>query len=75
MSMISYYTKVHLSKCNGSRVVSTKQIMNFYIQTVAVFVFLVFDKNCLIKSCSIYQCTKFHGPTLTGASFTSTSEV
>jgi hypothetical protein len=24
MSMISYNTKVHLSKCNGSRVVSTK---------------------------------------------------
>jgi hypothetical protein len=51
--------------------------MNFKIQTAAMFVFFVFDKNDLIKSCSsfeIYQDTKFHGPTLTGASFASTSE-
>jgi hypothetical protein len=39
MSMISYYTKVHLSKCNGLWVVSTKQTMNFNIQTAAMFVF------------------------------------
>jgi hypothetical protein len=55
MSMISYYTKVNLSKCNGSWVVSTKQIMNFYIQTAAMFVFFVFDKNDLIKSCSSFE--------------------
>jgi hypothetical protein len=76
--MISYHTKVHLSKCNGSWVVSTKQTMNFNIQTAAMFVFFVFDKNYLIKSCSslkIYQYTKCHGPMLTGASFASTSEV
>jgi hypothetical protein len=53
--MISYYTKVHLSKCNGSWVVSTKQTMNFNIQLVAMFVFLVFDKNGLIKSCSSFE--------------------
>jgi hypothetical protein len=41
--MISYYTKVNLSKCNGSWVVSTKQTMNFNIQTAAIFVFFVFD--------------------------------
>jgi hypothetical protein len=52
MSMISYYTKVHL--CNGSWVVSTEQTMNFNIQTAAMFVFLVFDKNGLIKSCSSF---------------------
>jgi hypothetical protein len=44
-----------------------------------MFVFFVFDKNGRIKSCSsfekIYQCTKFNGPTLTGASFVLTSEV
>jgi hypothetical protein len=45
MSMISYYTKVHLSKCNGSRVVSTKETMNFNIQMAAMFVFFVFDKK------------------------------
>jgi hypothetical protein len=40
--MISYYTKVHLSKCNGSWVVSTKQNMNFNIQMAAMFVFFCF---------------------------------
>jgi hypothetical protein len=55
MSMISYYTKVHLSKCNGSWGISTKQTMNFNIQTAAMFVFFVFDKNGLIKSCSSFD--------------------
>jgi hypothetical protein len=41
MSMISYYTKVHLSKCNGW-VVSPKLTMNFNIQTAAMFVFVCF---------------------------------
>jgi hypothetical protein len=49
MSMISYYTKVHLSKCNGSWVVSTKQNTNFNIQTAAMFVFFVFGKMVLLK--------------------------
>jgi hypothetical protein len=79
MSLISYYTKVHLSKWNGSWVVSTKQTINLNIQTAAMFVFFVFDKNGLIKSCSSFEdisvFLKFHGPTLTGASFASTSEV
>jgi hypothetical protein len=55
MSKIFYYTKVHLSKCNGSWVVSTKQTMNFNIQLAAMFVFFVFDKNCLIKICSSFE--------------------
>jgi hypothetical protein len=55
MTMISYYTKVHLSKCNGSWVVSTKQTMNFNIQTAAMFVSFAFDKKCLIKSCSSFE--------------------
>jgi hypothetical protein len=42
MSMISYYTKVHLSTCNGSWVVSTDQTMNFNMQTAAMFEFLCF---------------------------------
>jgi hypothetical protein len=49
MSIISYYTKVHLSKCNGSWVVSTKQTMNFNIQMAVMFVFFVIDKNGLKK--------------------------
>jgi hypothetical protein len=51
--MTSYYTKVHLSESNGSWVVSTKQTMNFNIQTASMFVF--FDKNGLIKSCSLFE--------------------
>jgi hypothetical protein len=53
--MISYCTKVHLSKCNGSWVVSAKQTVNFNIQLAAMFVFFVFDKNGLIKSCSSFE--------------------
>jgi hypothetical protein len=78
LSMIFYYTKVHLSKCNSSRVVSTKQTMNFNIQLTAMFVFFVFNKNVLLKvvhPLKISQKTKFHVPTLTGASFASISEV
>jgi hypothetical protein len=55
-----------------------KQTMNFNIQTAAMFVFFVFDKNGLLKvvhPLKIYQYTKFHVPTLTGASFAPTSEV
>jgi hypothetical protein len=55
MTMISYKTKVHLSKCNGSWVLSTKQNMNFNIQTAAMFVLLCFWKNCLIISCSSFE--------------------
>jgi hypothetical protein len=75
--MISYYTKVHLSKYNGSWVVSTKQTMNFNIQTAAMFVFL-FDKNGLIWSClsfediSVYKISWSH---VVWWKFTSTSEV
>jgi hypothetical protein len=49
--------------------------MNFNIQLAAMFVFFVFDKNGLIKSCSSFEDTKFHVPMLTGASFASISEV
>jgi hypothetical protein len=55
MSMIFDYTKVHLSKCNGSWVVSTKQTMNFNIQLAAMFVFFAFDKNGPIKSYSSFE--------------------
>jgi hypothetical protein len=55
ISMISYYTKVYLSKCNGSWVVSTKHTTNFNIRTAAMFVFFVYDKSGLIKSCSTFE--------------------
>jgi hypothetical protein len=77
--MISYYTKVHLSKCTGSWVVSTKPTMNFNIQTAAMFVFFLFLTKMVslkvVHPVKIYQYTIFHGPTLTGASFASASEV
>jgi hypothetical protein len=76
-SMICYYTKVYLSKCNGSWGVSMKQTMNFF-QLAAMFVFLFLTKIVLLKvvhPLKIYQYTKFHVPTLSGASFASTSEV
>jgi hypothetical protein len=53
--MIFYYSKFYLSKWNGSRVVCTKPTMNFNIQLAAMFVFFVFDKNGLIKSCSSFE--------------------
>jgi hypothetical protein len=53
--MISYYTKVHLSKCNGSWVVSTKETMHFNIQLAVMFVFFASDKKGLIKSCSFFE--------------------
>jgi hypothetical protein len=53
--MISYYTKAHLPKYNGSWVVSTKQTMNFNIQLATMFVFFVFYKIGLIKSCSSFE--------------------
>jgi hypothetical protein len=55
MSMISYCTKVHVSMCNGSWVVYTKETMNCNISTVVMFVFFVFDKNGLTKSCSTIE--------------------
>jgi hypothetical protein len=75
--MTSYSSKVHLSKCNGSWVVSTEQTINFNIQTAAMFVFFLTKMVSLkvVHPLKIYQNTKFHGPTLIGASFASTSEV
>jgi hypothetical protein len=78
MSTSSYYTEVHLSKCNGSWVVSTEQTMNFNIQTAIMIYFLFLKKMVLLKvvhPLKIYQYTKFHCPMLTGASFASTSDV
>jgi hypothetical protein len=34
--------------------------MNFNIQTAAIFVFFVFDKNGLIKSCSSFEDLSVH---------------
>jgi hypothetical protein len=52
MSMIFHCTKIDLSKCNSSLVVSIKQNFYFYFQLPAMFVFLFFRKSYLIKRCS-----------------------
>jgi hypothetical protein len=53
--------------------------MNINIQTAAMFVFFLFLTKMVslkvVHPLKIYQYTEFHGPTLTGASFASTSEV
>jgi hypothetical protein len=77
MYLIFYYTKLNLSN-----------FMSCFHKTKCKFLlsdalhirsfFFNFRKCCLIKIVhrfKIYQHTKFHGPTLTGASFASTSEV
>jgi hypothetical protein len=58
--------------------VSIKQNVNFKFQLSAMFVFLVFRKVVLlivVHPLNTYRNTKIHGPTLTGVSFTFTSEV
>jgi hypothetical protein len=76
--MFFHSTELHLSKCNGSWVVSNKQNVNFNFQPPAIFIFLVFHKSCLIENShhlKICQHTKFLVPTLIGASFACTPVV
>jgi hypothetical protein len=54
MSMISYCKKL-ISQSATVHELSTQKTMNFNIQTTAMFVFLVFDKNGLLKSCSSFK--------------------
>jgi hypothetical protein len=46
-SMIFHYTKLHLLKFNGPRVVYIKQSMNFKLQLQSAFVFFALHKNGL----------------------------
>jgi hypothetical protein len=77
MFTIFQCTEMHLSNSNGSRVFSIEQNVNFKIQPL-LFVFFIYHKIGLLQVVHpliIYQNTKFHGATLTGASFMFTSEV
>jgi len=52
--------------------------MNFNIQPFSTLECFVFYKNGLVKTVhplTVFRRTKCHGPTLTGASFASISEV
>jgi hypothetical protein len=56
-SIIFYYTKLHLRKCNGSWVVSMKQNMNFKFTLPSTFMLFVFShKNGLNESSSFFEC-------------------
>jgi hypothetical protein len=54
-SMIFQCTELHMSKCNGSCVLSIKFNMYLNIQPPAMFVLLVFPKSGIIKSCLSIQ--------------------
>jgi hypothetical protein len=62
MSMIFHCTKLHLSKCNGSWVVSTKLNKNLNIQLSSMFVFFAFHKNCPLNvhHLKMHQHTSSH---------------
>jgi hypothetical protein len=71
--MIFYCTKLNLSKCNGSQVVSIKQNMKF--GGVCIFASLGFHKNDLIRSCSSTENLSAYKIVWSrGASFVSVSE-
>jgi hypothetical protein len=76
--MTSYFTKLYLSKCNVSRVVSINKIFYFNCPSFSTLVILAFTKISALKivhALKIYQHKKFRSPTLPRANFTTTSEV
>jgi hypothetical protein len=78
MSMIFHCTRLHLSKCRVSRVVSIKQNDNGNFKQPAMLVILVFRKRGHLKfvnSLKLYQHTKCHCPTLAVPCFASASEI
>jgi hypothetical protein len=52
MSMIFHCTNFRLFQCNGSWGIAIKQNIHFKFQPPSMFVFFVFRKSGLIKSCS-----------------------
>jgi hypothetical protein len=78
MSNTFHCTKLRLSKCTDSWVDAVKKNADFNYEPPSMFVFLVFRKIVSLKvilPLKGYQNIKFHGSTLTRASFASTSEV
>jgi hypothetical protein len=60
ISIIVHCTKLHLCKCNSSKVVSIKQNVNLKFQPPAIFTFFGFRKCTLIKSCSSFKDLSAH---------------
>jgi hypothetical protein len=59
MSTIFYCTRLRLSKCDGLRVVSIKQNVNYSFQPPSTFVFSVFH-NGLTRSCTSFADLSAH---------------
>jgi hypothetical protein len=71
MSMTSYYTKVHLS-ATVHELSPQNKLWILILKRPPCSYFLFLTKMVLLKV--VHPLKKFHGPTLTGASFASTSE-
>jgi hypothetical protein len=72
MPTIFYPSKLYLSNCHGSWVVSIKRNMKLNFQSPSTFVLLLLKKTVISKfvyPLKVYQHTKLHSPTLAGASF------
>jgi hypothetical protein len=52
--------KLNLSKGNGSGIVSRKRNINFNFQPPSTFVFMVFHKDNLTKSCLSFDDLSAH---------------
>jgi hypothetical protein len=66
MSMVFQCTKLHLTACNSSWVLSIKQNVNFNFEPPASSYFLDSRKSALTKSCSLsedlsaYNILRYH---------------
>jgi hypothetical protein len=68
----------HVNIINGMTLKRTSGVQGLNSEPPAIFLFFAFRKSVQFKivlPLKIYQNEKCHGPTLTGASFESTSEV
>jgi hypothetical protein len=78
MSVIFYYTKVHLlsAKVHELSPQNKLWILTFNLPPCSYFLFLTKMVSLkVVHPLKVYQYTKYHVPTLTGASFTSISDV
>jgi hypothetical protein len=77
MSRAFHCAKLHLSMYNGSWVFFIKENVNFKFQPPLHVLIFGFSHKWLkvVDRLKIYQLIRFRGLTLTGASFTSISEI
>jgi hypothetical protein len=76
MSMTFHCTKLHLSRVHALSPKNKMLILNFNHPPCSYFWFFTKVVSLrVVHSLKFYQNTKFHGPTLTDASFAYTPEV